>query len=221
MSTIKSLPLGLVLLLLSMGVSNAGEATDRLNHFFANVQSMQAHFVQSVGNQPAIASQQVSTKLERSEGLLRIQRPGRFRWDYQKPYEQEIVADGKQLWVFDKEMDQVIVKPLDLVLGNTPAILLSGNASLTDRFVIEELPDIKDEGLSWLSLKPKEPDASYEKVWLGFNTKTLVAMDLVDGFGQKTQLRFTELQLNPKIDPKLFVFTPPPGVDVIGEGNTD
>jgi chaperone LolA len=221
MLTKNSLSLGLALLLASMGVCQAGEATDRLNRFFANVQSMQAHFVQSVASQPALASQQISNKLERSEGLLRILRPGRFRWDYQKPYEQEIVADGKRLWVFDIEMDQVIVKPLDLVLGNTPAILLSGNASLTDRFIIDELPDVKEEGLSWLSLKPKEAEASYEKVWLGFNAKTLVAMDLVDGFGQKTQLRFTELQLNPRIDPKVFDFTPPPGVDVIGDATAD
>jgi len=200
------------LLLVCLPVVNAyaASATDRLLDFFNNVQSMQAEFTQTVSAQ-GFADKDTST------GLFRLLRPGKFRWDYEQPYQQHIIADGNKLWIYDVDMDQVIVKPLNLVLGQTPAVLLSGTASLTDRFDIQDLAGRSEQGLAWVQLSPKDSESSYEKLLLGFSEKNIQAMELVDNFGQITRLRFSNLQRNPKIDPKIFQFQPPPGVDVIGD----
>jgi len=190
--------------------AQAATAKDRLLSFFKEVQSMQAQFTQTV---KAKGFEDKDT----SKGLFRLMRPGKFRWDYDQPYKQEIIADGNKLWIYDMDMDQVIVKPLDLVLGQTPAVLLSGNASLTDRFDIEDMPDRHDLDLVWVLLRPKDKDTSYEKLMLGFAKEDIKAMELVDNFGQVTFLQFSNLQRNPKIDPSVFEFHPPPGVDVIGD----
>jgi outer membrane lipoprotein carrier protein len=185
-------------------------ATDRLLDFFNNVQSMQAEFTQTVSAQ-GFADKEIS------KGLFQLLRPGKFRWDYKQPYQQQIIADGDKLWVYDVDMDQVIVKPLNSVLGQTPAVLLSGTSSLTDRFDIQDIPSRNEQGLAWVQLKPKESESSYEKLLLGFSKENIQAMELVDNFGQVTLLQFSNLQRNPKIDSKIFQFQPPPGVDVIGE----
>lgn len=191
-------------------VAQAETAKERLLSFFKDVHSMQAQFTQIV------KSQGFADK-DTSKGMFRLLRPGRFRWDYEQPYKQEIIADGDKLWIYDMDMDQVIVKPLDLVLGQTPAVLLSGSASLTDRFEIEDMPERHDLDLAWVLLRPKDKDTSYEKLMLGFDKQDVKAMELVDNFGQVTLLQFSKLQRNPKIDPKVFQFQPPPGVDVIGD----
>jgi outer membrane lipoprotein carrier protein len=200
------------LLLVCLPVVNAyaTSATDRLLDFFNNVQSMQAEFTQTV-------SAQGFADKDTSKGLFRLLRPGKFRWDYEQPYQQHIIADGNKLWVYDVDMDQVIVKPLNLVLGQTPAVLLSGTASLTDRFDIQDLTGRSEQGLAWVQLMPKDSESSYEKLLLGFSEENIQAMELVDNFGQVTVLQFSNLQRNLKIDPKIFQFQPPPGVDVIGE----
>lgn len=194
-------------------VAHAATAKERLLDFFNNVQSMQAQFTQTVKSQ--------GFDKDTSKGLFRLLRPGRFRWDYDQPYKQEIIADGEKLWIYDMDMDQVIVKPLNLVLGQTPAVLLSGTASLTDRFEIEDMPERHDLDLVWVLLRPKDKDTSYEKLMLGFAKDDVKAMELVDNFGQVTLLQFSNVQRNPKIDPSVFQFQPPPGVDVIGDEDTN
>lgn len=205
----------ITLLVLCLPVVNAhaASATDRLMDFFNNVKSMHAEFTQTV-------SAQGFADKDTSKGLFRLLRPGKFRWDYEEPYQQHIIADGNKLWVYDVDMDQVIVKPLNLVLGQTPAVLLSGTASLTDRFDIQDLPERSEQGLAWVQLRPKDTESSYEKLFLGFNQETIKAMELVDNFGQITMLQFSNLQRNMNIDPKIFQFEPPPGVDVLGEDET-
>ncbi|WP_455211310.1 outer membrane lipoprotein chaperone LolA [Kaarinaea lacus] len=199
-------------LLICLPVFNVygASATDRLLDFFNKVQSMQAEFTQTV-------SAQGFADKDTSKGIFRLLRPGKFRWDYEQPYQQHIIADGNKLWVYDVDMDQVIVKPLNLVLGQTPAVLLSGTASLADRFDIQELAGRGEQGLAWVQLRPKDRESSYEKLLLGFSEDNIQAMELVDNFGQITVLKFSNLQRNLKIDPKIFQFKPPPGVDVIGE----
>jgi outer membrane lipoprotein carrier protein len=201
---------GLLALFLPVVSVHAASATDRLMDFFNNVQSMRAEFTQTV-------SEQGFADKETSHGVFQLLRPGRFRWDYEQPYQQNIIADGNRLWVYDVDMDQVIVKPLNLVLGQTPAVLLSGTASLTDRFYIQDVPSPDDQGLAWVELRPKDRESSYEKLLLGFSQQNIRAMELVDNFGQVTKLKFTHLERNPKIDPAIFQFQPPHGVDVIGE----
>ncbi len=190
--------------------THAASATEQLMDFFTNVKSMQAEFTQTVAAQ-GFAGKEISM------GVFRLQRPGKFRWDYSQPYEQHIIADGDRLWVYDVDMDQVIVKPLNQVLGQTPAVLLSGSASLADRFDIQVVPGKEEQGLNWVQLRPKDTESSYEKLLLGFSRENIKAMELVDNFGQVTSLQFTNVQRNPDIDPKVFQFEAPPGVDVIGE----
>lgn len=199
----------ILLLLMPFSVTQAGIAKDKLFAFYKNVNSMRAAFQQSTIDTRFNATQA-------SSGTLVMQRPGKFRWDYTSPYEQIIVADGKKIWVYDKDLEQITVKPLDAILGNTPALLLSGNPSLEQNFNIVELKTNSD-GLHWVELFPKETDTSFTSVRLAFGTTSLVTMELIDSFGQTTRLKFSDMQNNPDIDTNVFNFVPPKGVDVIGE----
>lgn len=186
----------------------AATGIDRLNAFFTDIKSMRADFVQTVRSEGF-------SVIDRSEGVLQMLRPGRFRWDYQQPYVQKIIADGKKLWIYDVELEQIIVKPLNDALGSTPAALLSGTGSLTDRFEITELASTHNDGLLWVKLLPKEDNASFEQLSLAFDELGLRKMELIDAFGQITVLSFFNLQTNNKIAASVFDFTPPPGVDVL------
>jgi len=191
---------------------HADSATERMNRFFNSVTTMTADFSQSVKSEN-------KTSPEQSTGTLQMERPGKFRWNYKKPYEQQFVADGKKLWVYDVEMEQVIVKSEDLALGNTPAILLSGNASITDKFeVTEEIHnDSGEKEVFWVQLLPKDKDTGFEKLIMGFAGERLQFMELRDTFGQVTRLTFSNLKVNQSIDPAVFKFNIPKGIDVIDE----
>lgn len=190
----------------------AGAAEQRLNQFFKQVHSMRADFTQSVISD-------ARSSVDKSQGVLQMQRPGKFHWDYKSPYEQQIVADGKKLWIYDVEMEQVIVKSLDLALGDTPAVLLSGDATITDKFIVTQITENVggDSSLFWLQLVPKQQEASFEKLLLAFSGSNLQIMELKDAFGQITRLTFANLEQNPDINPSVFNFVAPPGVDVIDE----
>ncbi|NOX43695.1 MAG: outer membrane lipoprotein chaperone LolA [Gammaproteobacteria bacterium] len=187
----------------------AGVAKDKLFVFYKDVSSMSATFKQTTLDSRFKA-------VAESSGKLTMQRPGKFRWDYLSPYEQVIVADGKKLWVYDKDLEQVTVNRLDTAIGNTPALLLSGNEPLELSFKIVEL-DKKTAGLDWVELFPKETESSFTSMRLAFSANHLEYMELVDSFGQTTQLKFSNTENNPEINVNLFNFTPPIGVDVIGE----
>ncbi len=177
-----------------------------LHAFLDNVHSMQAHFEQTLYDEN-------NKRIEDSSGTFYLERPGKFRWSYDKPYPQEIVGDGSRVWIYDSELSQVTVKSFDAALGNTPALLLSTDQPLEKSFVLRELPP--QGGLTWTEVRPRDPQSSFTVVRLGFRDGDLAMMDLVDNFGQSTQLKFTNVRRNPTIDPKVFQFTPPPGVDVI------
>ncbi len=197
------------LLLLPL-TSYAGVASERLDDFFANVKTLQADFHQTLIDDKGHT-------VKEANGVLVMQRPGKFRWDYLQPYKQLIVADGKKIWVYDSELEQVTVKPMDAALGSTPALLLSGTKPLQENFIITELGP--SDGLEWVELSPKVPDSSFERVRLAFDKTNLQRMELVDNFGQLTWLEFKKLERNVHPDPKLFVFSPPVGVDIIGDTN--
>ncbi len=186
----------------------AGDAVAALRSFVTETRTFTAAFDQSV-----VDTQ--SKRILRSSGRLELQRPGRFRWDYDKPYPQQIVADGERIWIYDTELEQVTVKPLSAALGSAPSLLLSGGIDLDASFTYQAI-GVRD-GADWVELAPKEPDSNFEKVRIGFAAGTLSAMELVDNFGQETQFRFTQVQVNPPIDAARFQFVPPPGVDVVGE----
>ena len=152
--------------------------------------------------------------LRSAAGRLYLQRPGKFRWDYTQPSEQLVLADGKQIWFYDKDLAQANVREMDATLASTPASLLSGGGAVSSQFDITALPSAG--GLQWFQLIPKHADTDFQLVRIGFNKGELDSMFLADKLGQVTKLNFTHPVRNAKFPPDLFSFTPPPGVDVIG-----
>jgi outer membrane lipoprotein carrier protein len=147
-------------------------------------------------------------------GKLSLQKPGKFRWDYSQPSEQLILADGKQIWFYDKDLQQANVRDMDASLANTPAVLLSGSGSLSSQFDVTALPP--SDGLEWYQLIPKHSDTDFQLVRIGFRSGDLASMFLADKLNQVTQLTFTNPKRNAKFAADLFSFVPPKGVDVIG-----
>ncbi len=184
-------------------------ATDKLKNFIASTRSGQANFSQEVQDKS-------DKRIQSASGTMQFVRPGKFRWVYQKPYEQLIVGDGEKFWLHDVELNQVTVKKLDAALGSSPAALLSGNNEIERSFVLKDSGD--RDGLDWLQALPKAKDTSFEKILMAFNAQSeLVIMELYDAFGQKTILRFSNLQRNPQLSQQLFNFVPPKGADVLGD----
>jgi len=198
----------IILPFLFVAAAHAGEGQTRLNRFLDGLNTMQADFVQTVTNARG-------ERKEETRGNLWLSRPGRFRLHYKNPYEQLYVADGKNLWLYDRDLEQVTVKPQGESLGNKPAMLLSSAAPLDENFSIKE--EGKHEGFQWLLLKPKAADSNFDYVRLALEGDVLRAMEMVDGFGNTTRLYLEKVTRNPKVADKQFHFTPPPGVDVIGE----
>jgi chaperone LolA len=184
-------------------------AIERLNAFISGTRSAQASFTQEVLDKNG-------KRIQSASGTMQFVRPGKFRWAYQKPYEQLIVGDGKQFWLYDVDLNQVTVKKLDAALGSSPAALLSGSNEIERGFVLKDLED--REGMEWLQATPKSAETTFEKILMAFNAKSeLVAMELYDAFGHHTVLHFTSFKSNPQLAPQLFRFVPPKGADVLGE----
>jgi len=198
---LKKLIIGLFIFMCAT-VAQAG-AIEKLKTFIAATHSAQANFTQVVQDQNG-------KRMQSASGVMQFQRPGRFRWTYQKPYEQIIVGDGAKFWLYDKDLNQVSVKKLDAALGSSPAALLAGSNEIERGFVLKEAGS--REGLEWLQAAPKAQDSSFSAVLMGFDADAgLVAMELNDTFGHKTVLRFTSMQRNPRVSAQQFQFTPPAG----------
>ena len=198
------------LLLFIPATLQAEQAPPYFTAFFTGLLTMQADFDQQVvdGNKQLLQS---------SQGHMWIMRPGRFRWDYETPYKQQLVADGKHLWSYDEELEQVTVQPASEVLTSTPAMLLSGDKPLETVFSIEETSTTGSD--QTVTLVPKTDDSNVIRLQVHFSGKLLTHIDAEDSFGNTTIFSFSNLERNPKLDENLFTFTPPAGADVIG--NTD
>lgn len=181
---------------------------ERLQTFYQDVQSLRGDFTQTVYDG------KMKVK-DRAQGTFAFQRPGRFHWDYQQPYQQLIVSDGARVWIYDTDLEQVTVKKLDEAVGSTPAQLLSSSEALERNFTLIDAGTA--DNLQWVALTPRSKDTGFEGIRLGFDDRSLRSMVLKDNFGQTTRLEFSRLQRNPPLPADLFHFTPPPGVDVIGE----
>jgi outer membrane lipoprotein carrier protein len=153
--------------------------------------------------------------LQQATGTMEFSRPGRFRWEYNKPYEQTIVGDGSRLWIYDKDLNQVTVRKLDRALGASPAALLAGSNEIEKSYTLKSAGE--GGGLEWLEAIPKTQDTAFERIRLGFGKAGLEAMELKDQFGQMTVIKFAEFERNVKISPDSFKFTPPKGAAVISE----
>jgi outer membrane lipoprotein carrier protein len=185
------------------------DAVHKLNTFIASTHSAQANFTQEVLDKGG-------KRIQFASGVMQFERPGKFRWEYHKPYEQLIIGDGRKFWMYDVDLNQVTVKKLDAALGSSPAALLSGSNEIERDFVLKDIDD--SDGLEWLQATPKSNETNFRKILMAFNAKSeLVEMELYDAFGHHTVLRFSEMKRNPALAAKIFHFVPPEGVDVLGE----
>ena len=198
----------MVVILCSSTSAQAGPGGDHLRAFLDGLNTLQASFRQILLDEQGVAD-------DESSGQMYLSRPGRFRWDYLQPNPMLIVADGNQIWLYDKDLEQVTVRAQALTLNNTPAALLASTAPIADSFEVSELGE-REDGSIWLSLRPHAEDSSFEWIRVGFaGDGALQAMELKDSFGQTTRLLFSQIQRNPELDEELFKFSPPTDVDVI------
>ncbi|HEX7935034.1 MAG TPA: outer membrane lipoprotein chaperone LolA [Paraburkholderia sp.] len=203
--------------------------TEQLKAFVAQVHSARGTFVQqevrapgkaqaaSGGNGANGASGVLSTagggKGGTSSGTFTFARPGKFIWQYEKPYAQLLQADGDKLYVYDKDLNQVTVRSLGGALGASPAAILFGSNDLDKNFTLRDA-GVK-AGIDWLELTPKAKDTQFQRVGIGFKDGNLQAMELHDVFGNVTLLTFSNIQKNPPLPADAFKFTVPKGADVI------
>lgn len=204
----KRLCLSIALLLSSFPLYAADSGIVRLHGFLQDVKSLKASFTQQVLDADG-------KQVRQSTGTLSLKRPDRFRWDYAKPNDETIVADGKKLWIYDAQLQQVTVKSMSANLASSPAVLLAGSNDVDKNFTITDL-GVKD-GLSWVQLTPKVKDSDFDSVKLAFKGEDVAVMELKDNLGGLTRIEFDHLQRNPPLSDDGFKFTPPPGADVIGD----
>jgi len=202
---VKNLVFALFLILF---LDNSDAASlERFQSYLRTTQSARADFQQKVFDK-------TGKLVQESRGSFSFLRPGRFRWTYVKP-PQLIVGDGERVWIHDTDLNQVTVRRVSRVLGATPAALLAGASDIDKAFELVESGE--KDGLEWLEAKPREKESGFERVRLGMSASGVDAMELLDHFGQTTVLRFSNLERNPQFEAGTFRFTPPKGVDVLGE----
>ncbi|OGI37958.1 MAG: outer membrane lipoprotein carrier protein LolA [Candidatus Muproteobacteria bacterium RBG_16_62_13] len=183
-------------------------ATDSLRHFFTNVRSFTARFNQVVLDEGL-------NVIQETNGTLFLERPNKFRWDYDAPFKQVIVADGQKIWIYDAELQQVTVRELRGGLADTPAVLLAGKGRIEDTFTLKNLGT--QGKLQWVQLLPKRKDGGFEAIRIGFENGHMRTLEMVDGFGQTTRVTLSQQKENPALEAGRFQFKPPKGVDVVGE----
>lgn len=205
------LGLAAVLSLPAMGAWAAG--LDSLEAFVKNARSGRAEFTQTV-TPPAKDGQ--PSRAKTSTGSFEFQRPGRFRFDYRKPFAQTIVADGKTLSLYDADLNQVTQRAQAQALGSTPAALIAAAAdvkALQADFTLDNQPE--RDGLQWVRATPKSKDGQLQNVQIGFKGDALAALEILDAFGQRSVLKFDKVELNPALPADAFQFKVPAGADVI------
>ena len=202
---IAALRLGAVALLMACAAPARADSVDTLREFVRDVKTGRSTFTQTV-------TAPDGAKKKSSSGSFEFARPNRFRFAYAKPFEQLIVADGRKVWIYDADLNQVSARKLSNALGATPAALLAGG-SLEIDFDLAAMP--AKDGLDWVKATPKAKDGAFQSVLIGFRGKDLAAVEIVDSFGQRSLLQFAQLAPNVAIAPERFVFTVPPGADVI------
>jgi outer membrane lipoprotein carrier protein len=192
------------LLVGALSVARA-DALDTLREFVRDVKSGRASFTQTVTSADGV-------KKRTSTGSFEFARPDRFRFSYAKPFEQLIVSDGQKVWIFDADLNQVSVRRLSAALGATPAALLAG-ASLDKEFELVAQPS--KDGIDWVLATPRQKDGAFQSMRVGFRGKELAAVEILDSFGQRSLLQFSQYAANVALPEQRFRFVPPPGADVI------
>ena len=184
-------------------------AASPIDAFTRDLQGLRGRFVQRVfdpeGNQR-----------EESSGSVALQAPRQFRWEYEQPFPQLIVADGDHVWIYDPDLEQVTVRVQSYEEQQSPLAVLIDPGQLQRQFEVGQ--GGRAEGLEWVELTPRaEDDQGVRTARLGFSGTELRRMELEDALGQKTRIEFSGWRRNPAFAADTFVFTPPDGVDVVGE----
>jgi outer membrane lipoprotein carrier protein len=196
----------LVAVLLTFSVLAAhADALDTLREFVRDVKTGRAAFTQAVTSADG-------ARKRTSSGSFEFARPNRFRFAYAKPFEQLIVSDGQKVWIHDLDLNQVSVRRLSAALGATPAALLAG-ASLEQEFELAAQPS--QGGIDWVQATPRQKDGAFQSMRIGFRGKELAAVEILDSFGQRSVLQFSQYAANVTLPEQSFRFVPPPGADVI------
>ncbi len=202
---------GVILALSVLGTARSMEPADgrQLIEDFANdIQTLSGRFEQQLVDADNIV-------VDKSSGMIEIQKPGKFRWTYLEPYEQILVADGVNVWSYDVDLEQVTVKPQADVLASTPALLLGGSQNVLEDF--DYIGSFTERDTVWVRLRPKSTENGFTRVELGFSDGRLDRMIFSDNLGQTTLIALFDLSLNENIDAQRFSFSPPEGVDVVGQ----
>ncbi len=194
-----------VTLLCAAASAAHADAVDTLREFVREVKSGKSQFTQTVTSPDG-------AKKKTSSGNFEFARPNRFRFAYTKPFEQTIVADGQKVWIYDADLNQVSARKLSAALGATPAALLAGG-NLEKDFELAPLPAA--DGLEWAAAKPKTKEGSFESLKVGFRGKELAAVEIVDSFGQRSLLQFSQFKPNVATAADAFRFFAPKGADVV------
>lgn len=190
---------------ISVSFAHAG-AIDALKKFNEDTDGISGSFSQSV---------QSKQKTQNSSGTFQILRPGLFQWHYTKPYQQQIVGDGKHIWLYDADLKQVTKTAQDQAIGDSPAAILSNKTALESSYALKE--DGSANGIDYVLATPKKNNAGYHYIRIGFKGETLAVMSLKDGFGNETTIRFNNVNTKPNLSRNNFKFTPPKGVDVLSQ----
>lgn len=200
-------------LALGSGAAQADGLAD-LQGFLRQAREGRASFTQVV-TPPARAGQPAG-RSKTSQGVFEFQRPDRFRFQYTRPFEQTIVADGQTLWLYDADLNQVSARRQQEVLGQTPAALLAGAADLAALAQAFELQAEADaDGLSWVRALPRQRDGQVQQVRIGLRQGLPAQLEVLDGFGQRSVLTFGPMDTAPRFGAGQFRFVPPPGAAVI------
>ncbi len=199
----------LVAVALSQSVWAGGR--EKLNEFFTQVNTMQAAFTQQVIDDKGKVRQS-------SSGTVYLSRPGKFRWEYAAPDKHQIVADGKNVWVYDVDLDQVTVKPMGKALSAAPVGMLTQKQAVDKQFTVQEM-EAEGSKLEWFRLIPKKQDSDFTTMDLGISDNGIEEMILGDKFKQQTYIKFQGMRTDINIDSSQFQFTPPAGADVIGKAS--
>lgn len=188
----------------------SASSVDELTEILTSIDQFKADFYQQVLDDR-------DSIIQEAKGSLSLKKPGMFRWYYDAPISQQLVADGKNLWMFDLDLAQVTVQPISQALGSAPIMLLMENTSLSDDFEIRAMPAAF--GLEWIALAPKIQDTEFLRIEIGLDGHYIREMKLYDQFDQKTVIRFSNIDTSSHLEDVDFKFYIPSGVDVIGEPN--
>jgi outer membrane lipoprotein carrier protein len=179
---------------------------NRLKQFLTDLDTFNADFEQSLFNE-------FDEELESSSGQVTLMRPGKFYWAYTRPYTQYLVSDGKDLWIYDADLEQVTVSSISNSIEKSPASVLAGETDLDDDYIITDLGTL--DGADWVELASADPESQYNSIRIGFNGNELAGMILFDNLGQTTRIIFSNGKRNATVDTTLFDFKPPAGIDII------